>query len=102
MQRLNFIIPIYNVKVKVRVGNIEKIIEKYDANIEAPCAAFQQSYEGFELIALPKDYDSYLSHECGHTACAVVRHLGMKVSSKTEEFIFYLQDYLIQYIKENL
>jgi hypothetical protein len=101
MDKLNFIIPIFNQKVKVRVGNINKIIKKYDINILSPVMAFYDVRDGCHFIALPKDWEKYLSHECGHCAWGIVRTIESKIKD-SEELIMYLQDYLIDYIKENL
>lgn len=102
-QKLDFIIPIFDRKIKVRVGNIDELFDKYKPNLIPPCVAFFQPYGNFELICLSEDrWEEDLSHECGHLACELIRWRGMKVCDKTEELLFMTQDWLINYIKENL
>lgn len=100
-QKLNFRIPIFDQKVKVRVGNINKLIKKYDVNIIPPVVAFYDIYKGCHLIGLPKNWENYLLHEVGHCAWSVVRTFDGK-PEEHEEVIMYLQEYLFNYIKENL
>ena len=101
MQKLNFRIPIFNQKVKVRVGDLSKIVKKYKINIDLPYKAFYTVQKGCHFIVLPEDWETYLIHECGHCSWNVIRTYGSEIKHSEEE-VMYIQDYLINYIKENL
>lgn len=101
MQKLNFRIPIFNQKVKVRVGKLKKIVKKYKIDIEPPYQAFYYVVGDCHFIALPENYEDYLIHECGHCSWHIVRTIGAEIVH-SEEFILYLQEWLVEYIKENL
>jgi hypothetical protein len=101
IQELNFRLPIFDQKVKVRVGDLNKIIKKYKIKIDPPYSAFYDVYEGCHLIVLPEDWQNYVLHETGHCAWGIVRTFGGTVED-SEEVIMYLHEYLFKYIKENL
>jgi len=102
MERLNFLVPIFKIKVKVRVGDINRLMAKYSPNLIPPIRSFHQSCDGFELIALPHDWEKYCDYECGRLAREIARSIGAPTNDCTKEFVRHIQDYLTHYIKNNL
>lgn len=99
--KLNFIIPIFDQRVKVRTGDLTKLIKKYKVDVDLPAHAVYDVKKGCHLILLPEDWENYLLHETGHCAWNVVRTYGGDILHSEEE-IMYIHEYLYNYIKKNL
>lgn len=101
MDKLNFIIPIFDQRVKVRAGDLTKLVKKHKVNTEPPYQALYDVKKGCHLILLPKNWEDYLLHETGHCAWNVIRTYGGNLLTSEEE-VMYIHEYLYNYIKENL
>lgn len=102
---LKFRIPIFGIKIKVyQTNDLHQLAEKLGTTLNGPALAWEDMIDDNVILAFDEnhDYRLILGHESGHAAWDVMELIGMDVNRETEEVLFYLQDYIHNYIAEYL
>lgn len=100
---LKFRIPIFDIKLKIYVGDVEDIVEQQEVNIDLPYIAAQWVKGATINVAFPEDYDdTLLDHEMVHATFELFDMIGSPVNKCTEEFFAYIKTHLTHYVKENI
>lgn len=87
-------------------AKIGRVSYELDIHYDDRCLAVTQEHGSTTTICLPftshKDDPAILVHETNHAAFNVVRAIGARISSDTEEVICYLQQYIYRECKKYL
>jgi hypothetical protein len=94
-------VPLWNLPVVVLIGNVDKIIEKYNVNIVPPAIAATWHDSGTTYIALDKeDPMDHLVHESAHAAFQIMHCLGIPKKHSTEEVFTYTQEAIVKKVQK--
>jgi len=101
--KLKFLIPVFDIRVKIFVGDVDEILREENVNILPPQLSAQWVQDNILCIALPEDFtEKLLTKELVHTTVDLFVMWGLPMGIGTEPFFRRVFHHLKSYIIENL